>query len=180
MSTASTFLGYVQVFIKINGMVGTGVDTALAAGALYRVDDDQAVISLIYSTFYGAGRDTRCLIAMHTEDGEIMHLDLGYGASDKLILLQPELTCVWLRLGIRSPVISHMLVLAGNLTAVAAITSGDVDNESLCHFLFTSFFDNPGIEAKSGTWVIFSFKCLRVVLSPFIPFLSANLLYINK
>jgi len=59
---------------------------------------------------------------VHTENGEIVHLDLGHGASDELILLQPELSCVWLGLGIRSPVISHMLVLTGYLAAVAAIT----------------------------------------------------------
>jgi len=121
MSAAGTFLGYVQVFIEVNDMVGAGINTALAAGALYRVDDDQSVISLIDSAFYRAGWDTRSIVAMHTEDGEIMHLDLGYSTSDELVLLQPEMSCVWLGFGIRCPVISHMLVLAGNLTAVAAI-----------------------------------------------------------
>jgi hypothetical protein len=59
-------------------------------------------------------------------------------------LPHPELPRVGLGLGNGSPVVADMLILAGNLAAVATITDSDIDNKNL-HFLHTSF--NPGIKA---------------------------------
>ena len=50
-----------------------------------------------------------------------MHLNLGHSSPDKLVQLQPELSGVRLRLGIRGPVVSNMLVLAGNLTTITSV-----------------------------------------------------------
>ena len=89
MGTAGAFLGYVEVLVEVNNSVRAGVNTALAAGALHRVDDNQAVISLVDGAFYGTCRDAGSLIAVHAENRDIVHLDLGYGAPDKLINNSP-------------------------------------------------------------------------------------------
>jgi hypothetical protein len=73
-----------------------------------------------------------------------MHLNLGHGSSDKLIHLQPELSGVGLGFGVERPVITDMLVLAGNLTAVTSIALGNAYNKSL-HLFSASF--HPSIEA---------------------------------
>ena len=96
MSTAGALLSYVKVLVEVNDAVGAGVNAALTAGALHRVYDNQPVISLIDDTFYRAGRDARGIIAVHAQDGKIVHLNLGHSSPDKLILLQPELPGVWL------------------------------------------------------------------------------------
>jgi hypothetical protein len=59
---------------------------------------------------------------VHAENRNVVHLDLGHGSPDELVLFQPELPGVWLRLGIGCPVIADMLVLAGNLAALTSVT----------------------------------------------------------
>jgi hypothetical protein len=65
-----------------------------------------------------------------------MHLDLGDGASDKLIEFHPELAGIRLGFGIGGPVIGDMLILAGNLAVVATITDRNIDNKSF-HLLYS-------------------------------------------
>ena len=64
----------------------------------------------------------------------IGHLDLGYLSPDDILDLHPELAGIRLGFGNRSPVIAHMLILAGNLAVVAAVAFGDIDNK--CFHLF--------------------------------------------
>jgi len=68
---------------------------------------------------------------VHAEDGTVGDLDLGYGAPDELVLLEPELAGVGLWFGIGSPVVADMLVLAGYLAAVTAVADCGIDDESL-------------------------------------------------
>ena len=58
-----------------------------------------------------------------------MHLDLGHRAADVLVQFQPELAGVGLGLGDRRPIVANMLVLAGNLATVAAVTNIYIDNK---------------------------------------------------
>ena len=58
---------------------------------------------------------------MVAQDGIVGYLDPGHLASDVLGQFQPELSGLRLGFGIRSPVIGHMLILAGDLAVVAAV-----------------------------------------------------------
>jgi hypothetical protein len=80
---------------------------------------------------------------MHAGYGDIVHFYLGHGTPDMLGQPHPELAGIRLGLGIRSPVVAHMLIFAGNLTTVAAVTNSDIDNKNL-HLLHTSF--DPGVK----------------------------------
>jgi hypothetical protein len=121
MGTAGAFLSDVEVFVKVNDTIRARVNTGLTARAFHRVNYHQPVVSLVYGTFYGTCRDAQCLIAVHTQDRHIVHLNLGRSSPDKFVHLQPELSSVWLRLGIGCPVIADMLILAGNLAAITSV-----------------------------------------------------------
>jgi hypothetical protein len=60
---------------------------------------------------------------MLAEDRIIGHFDAGHLASDGLCHLQPELTDLGLRFGIRGPIIGTMLIFTGNLAVIAAVAN---------------------------------------------------------
>ena len=70
---------------------------------------------------------------MVAEAGEVVDAHLGDRAHHLLLHTKPELADLRLRLGIRAPVVAHMLVLAGDLAVVAAVAFGRVDHKSKCH-----------------------------------------------
>ena len=111
MGAAGAFLGYVEVFIEVDDPPRTGINTVLAPGALYRVDDDQAVIPLVKGSLDGTGRHAGGFITVHAEQRTVVHLYLGHCAPDVLVLLQPELSSIRLRLGIGRPVVIAVLSL---------------------------------------------------------------------
>jgi hypothetical protein len=63
---------------------------------------------------------------MEAGHGDIMHFYLGYGTSDVLIQLHPELAGIRLGLGIRRPIITDVFVFAGDLAAVTPVTDGNI------------------------------------------------------
>jgi len=80
---------------------------------------------------------------MVAEGGDIVHLDLGDRPPDVLIQLQPELTGIRLGFGIRGPVIGDMLILAGDLTAVTAITDTDIMDKDLLFLIVYTHLSYP-------------------------------------
>jgi hypothetical protein len=127
MGAHGALLSYVEVGIEVDYSVGTSVETLSGAGALFRVDDDDAVLSLVDGTCL-TRRDAWCIVAMLANVMHIPDSDLGHCALDDVGDLHPELAGIRLRLGDRSPVIANVLVLAGNLAVVAAIAPADIDD----------------------------------------------------
>jgi hypothetical protein len=121
MGTASAFLGNIQVLIEVNGIIRASINTILTASAFYRVQDYQTIFSLIKSSFNRTRFHARSIVTMLAQYRHIMHLDLGHCSSNKLILFQPELPGVRLRLGVWGPIIRHVFIFAGNLTAITSI-----------------------------------------------------------
>jgi hypothetical protein len=134
MGAAGAFLGQVQIVIEVNGFVRAGVDAALAAGALNRINDYQPIFSLIDRTINFAGRHAGGIRTMIAEEWIIGYLDSGYLPSNGLGQLQPELAGIRLRFSIRGPVIGDMLILAGDLAVVAAIADRTIMNKYF-HFI---------------------------------------------
>jgi hypothetical protein len=131
MSTTGAFLSDVQAFIEEDDTIRTGVDTVLAPGALDRVDDDEAVLSLINSPFDRAGIHAGRLIAVHAEMRAVGDLDLGHSPPHSFGKLKPELPGIGLGLGDRRPIIGDMFILANNLTGMTAVALRYINNENL-------------------------------------------------
>jgi hypothetical protein len=123
MSAAGAFLSYVEIFVEVNGAVRTSVEAAPATRAFFRVYDNQPIFSFVYGALYRACRETGRIFAVHTQCGDIVHLDLGHAAPDVFIHLKPELAGVRLGFGVWSPVVADMFVLAGNLAAIASVAN---------------------------------------------------------
>jgi hypothetical protein len=100
--------------------VRAGVRTQLAADALVRLDQHDAVVALDNGAHL-ALFDTRRIVAVVAHLGNVAHFDFGHLAAHQLGHTDPELARVRLGLGIRAPVVGHMLVLAGDLAAVATV-----------------------------------------------------------
>jgi len=122
MGTATAFLGDVEVFIEIDLAPGTGIHTGFTTGAFHRVNDHQAVLSLVDGALDGTVFQTGGIITMHAGNGQIMHLDLGDSAPDELMQFEPELAGIRLGFGIGSPVVGDMLILTSDLTVVTSVT----------------------------------------------------------
>ena len=131
MRAPGAFLRQVEVVVEVDHVVRAAVHAHAAAGALVRVDDHQAVFTLVERALDGAGRDAGRLVAVLAEQREIVHLHLRHGPADVLDQMHPELPGVGLRLGDRRPVVADVLVLADELARVAADTLVDVDDEYL-------------------------------------------------
>jgi len=129
MSAARAFLSQVKVIIEIDRTVGAGIDAALAAGALDWVDDNHSIFSLVNGLRF-AGVYAGSIVAMVTHQSHISYLYPGYLASDSFRQLQPELSGIRLGSGIRSPIISDMLIFASNLAVIAAIAYRNIMNKN--------------------------------------------------
>jgi hypothetical protein len=129
MSTTGALLSDVQVFIEEDDIIRTGIDTVLAAGALHRVDDDEAILSLINSPFDRAGVHAGSLVAVHTEMRAVSHFDLGHSPSHPFGKLKPELPGIGLWLGDRCPIIGDMFILANDLTGMTAVARSYIYNK---------------------------------------------------
>jgi hypothetical protein len=120
MRAARAFLGQVQIIVEVNGIVRTGIHAVLTARAFDRINDDQSILSLVNGVYF-TGRHTGSIIAMLAHQGGVSYLDPGYLTPDFFIQFQPELSDFGLGLGIRSPIIGHMLVFTGDLAVITTI-----------------------------------------------------------
>jgi len=127
MGAHGALLGYIEVGIEVDYSVGAGIEAIPGSGALLRIDDDDAVVPLV-DCLTLAHRDARGIVAVLADIMHIPDSDLGDSALDDIGDLHPELAGIRLGLGDRSPVIAHVLILAGNLAVVAAVASADIDN----------------------------------------------------
>jgi hypothetical protein len=75
-------LGQVKVLIKVNDAIGTGIYTVLAPSAFGRINNDQAIFSLIDGPFYLTGGHAGCIITMITQYRIISYLYPGNLTSD--------------------------------------------------------------------------------------------------
>jgi hypothetical protein len=142
MRAARAFLGYVEVIIEEDGMVRTGIHTTFAASAFNRIQDDQAIFPLV-DGIYGTGLHAGGIITVIAKLGNIIHLDLGNSAANMLIQFQPELAGIRLRPGIRRPIIGYMFILAGYLTAIAAVADRDIYHKNFLFVILFSHFSLP-------------------------------------
>jgi hypothetical protein len=136
MGTAGAFLCNIEAFIKVNNFVWANINTILTARAFLRVNNDQAVISLIQSSFHLAGFDTWSFVAMHAEMWSIGDFDFGYSTSNGLGQFDPELPGVGLRFSNRSPIIADMFVFARYLARMATVAFRYINNENFPHVTF--------------------------------------------
>jgi hypothetical protein len=131
MSTTGAFLSDIQIFIEEDDIVRTGINTVLTAGAPPRVDNDEAVVSLVNGPFDRTGIHTRSLITVHAEMRAVSHLDFRHSPSHSLGKLKPELSGIRLWLSNRGPIIGDMFILANNLTGMTAVALRYINNENL-------------------------------------------------
>ena len=114
---------------EVDNVVGAGVDTVAAAGAFIGVDDDDAVVPLVdsfgFTGGYTGGFVTVLAHVVHVADSH-----LGHGSLNDVGNLHPELAGIGLWLGDGRPVIADVLVLAGDLTVVAAVAFVNVNYQS--------------------------------------------------
>jgi hypothetical protein len=71
--------------------------------------------------------DTGGVVAVLAENRDIVHFNLGHGTADVFSKSHPELAGIRLWFGIGCPVVTDMLILAGNLAVVTAITDAYID-----------------------------------------------------
>jgi hypothetical protein len=142
MGATGAFLSDVQVLVEVDDTIRAGINAISMPGAFLRVDDYYPVFPFVYCVAL-TGWDAWCFIAVHAQMRPVGHPDFGNGAPDFLKKLHPKLAGIRLRLGIGSPVVAHMLVLAYYLAAVTTVTYRQVYNKYF-HLLRTPF--NPGIE----------------------------------
>ena len=124
-------------------LVGAGVHAVAAAGALLRVDDDQAVFALVDGSLYRARLHAGSLVAVHAQVGPIGHLDLGHRAAHALVELHPELPDLGLRFSDGGPVVAAVLVFAGELAGIAAVADGQIDDEYLLAHCYLPSWTQP-------------------------------------
>jgi hypothetical protein len=86
VGTTGALLGYVEGCIEEYHLVRTVIDTLHTTHTQLGVDPNQTVGPFNYS-FHWARGNTWGLVAMHTERGNIGHLDLGNGTPAGLIYL---------------------------------------------------------------------------------------------
>jgi len=134
MRTPGAFLGDLQILVEGNdSAVRAGINTILGSRAFCRVDNHESVIPLVDRSVR-AGRDAGCIITMHTHCGDIGSFEFWNGTANVLVQFVPELSSLWLRFGIRHPVIAAVFVLAGDLAAVTSIAFCCVKNDYF-HFM---------------------------------------------
>jgi hypothetical protein len=163
MGAAGAFLGDIKTVIPIDRSVRTGIHAILAAGTLHRVDYYQSVISPVDS-LHRAGWQAGCITAMIAQVSNISYFNLGDRPSDMLAQFQPELSGFRLGFGIRSPIVNNMLVFAGDLAIIASVTSCYIKSKDFQ--LVSSFVNNPGVEAQTGSRIVFSFPGIRIQFFP--------------
>ena len=134
VSTHSAFLSYIEVPVEIYNSIGTCIDAIPVTSASLGVDDDYAIVSLVYRMGRASG-DAGRLITVLTYVMKICDPHLGNGPPDHVSNLHPEVPGQGLRLGIGSPVVAYVLVLTGNLTVITTIANVVVDNQGLTHYL---------------------------------------------
>jgi hypothetical protein len=134
MGAACAFLSQIKIVIEVDGLVRTGIYTALTAGAFDGIYDNQSVFSLVDGILNFAGCHTGSIIAMIAHQSGVGDFNSGYLTPDFFIQLQPELSGFRLGLGIRSPIINYMLVFAGNLAVITTIADRIIMNK---YFQFT-------------------------------------------
>jgi hypothetical protein len=127
MSAEGAFLRDVEVGIEVDDPVRTGVKALSGTDTFLRVDDDDAVFPLVDSLAL-AGGDAGSLVTVLADSVHVAYPYLGHCSLHHIDYLLPEVSSIRLWLGVGSPVIANMLVLAGDLAIVATVTSGNVDN----------------------------------------------------
>jgi hypothetical protein len=130
MGAAGALLSEVKVRIVVDTAVRAGINTALAARTFFRVNDNQAVGSLINSPDQ-TRLEARGMSTVHAQYRDIRHLDFGHGSPDILIYFHPKLSGIWLGFGIGRPVIAAMFVLTDELAGIAARAVANINNKSL-------------------------------------------------
>ena len=144
MGTTGALLSDVQALVEEDDMIRTGIDAAGADRALYRVDDDQAILSLVNRLLDGAGVHAGSLITVHAEVRTVSHFDFGHRPSHSFSKLKPKLPGIGLRLGNGCPIIGHMFILADDLTGMTTVALGYVDDEDfLGHRLSSRYSKGP-------------------------------------
>jgi hypothetical protein len=130
MRAASALLSDIESIIKVNGMIGTGIDAILTAGTLYGVDNHQPIVSLVDSV-YRTRRYAGSIPAMVAKRYDVGHFNFRNRPPDIFRKLQPELSGLWFRFGIRGPVIGYVLILTGNLAVITTVASRDIKGKDL-------------------------------------------------
>ena len=131
MCTSRTLLSDVCILVKVDYTVRAGIYTVPAAGTFFRIYDNQAVIPFVDSALDRAGTHTGGVVAMHAQVWAVGYLHLGNGAAYLFVQLQPELPDFRLWFCDRRPVIAYMLILAGELAGVTAVTDGQINDKYL-------------------------------------------------
>ena len=131
MGAARALLGDLEGIVHVDRVIGTRGGAVGAPRAGFRVDDHQAIVPLVNRAFDLAGVKADRFVAVVAEHRDIVDFDLGDGAPYVLTEFQPELPGLRLGLGIGGPIVAAVLVLAGNLAAVAPVADGRVENEDL-------------------------------------------------
>ena len=132
MGAAGAFLGDIQLGIHVYDAIGAGIPALAAAAAEFGLDEYQPVIPAQDGPFR-TGFDAGSLPAVAAQAGDIVDLHLGDAALHVLIHLQPELADLRLGLGVGRPVVSRVLILAGQLAVVAAAALCHIDHKCVCH-----------------------------------------------
>jgi hypothetical protein len=123
MSAAGAFLSKVKVLIKIDNVIGAGINAILTAGALLRINNNQPIRASVYASVNGTCRYTRGIITMLAGHKQVGHLHLRTIAPDILVHLAPELAGVGLGFGIGHPVVSAVFIFTRNLAGITAHTA---------------------------------------------------------
>ena len=148
VGAAGALLRHVQSLVEVDGAVGAGVDQVTLAVSLDGVDQDQTVFTLVDLAVLGS-LHTNGVLAVAAGLVHVVHADLGHGALNGLGGLPPEVTGVGLGLSVGHPIVGNMLVLAGELAAVAAVTSGNVNQQYFRHISAPPYSFSPITRSKT-------------------------------
>jgi hypothetical protein len=74
MGAKSTFLGDIFFLIPPDGLIGAGLHNLVSALGLFRIDQNDTVISLIHRPVLGCFH-TRGIITMHARNRQIGYID---------------------------------------------------------------------------------------------------------
>jgi hypothetical protein len=131
MCTKRTFLGQVALFVPKNHPKWARGDKLSFPSGFFRIDQDNTIGTSSNGTVFVGRHAGGFLLAVKARNWDVSHQDPGKLSSFLFFDAHPEVALTGLSLRIGKKVISHIFVLAGNLTIVASVAAGEIDDHAI-------------------------------------------------
>jgi hypothetical protein len=123
-------LANILVLVVVYRLIGAYIHALFTARTLIRVEQNQTIVTAhkrAVRTYVNARR----LATMSAKPRDIVDANLGNSPLDIFLKFKPKLPGFRLRRSVRTPIIVHVLVLAGELTVKTTVTFRDIYHKYL-------------------------------------------------